>query len=274
MKNCSIAGFTLGLSTLTRPIIILFPIFILFYLLIGLEREEIKRRLMGSLVLLLFFVLPILPWTLRNLQVHHAFVPISTQAGLNFYQSVRPIQGKIFGPIPDDEIIRKSKKLSSEVESSHFLFKEGLKIYRQEKSHRLLKFFILRMLYFWSPFDWEILGGNVYNYHFVFILLFSIIGMYILLERRKELFPLYFTILYFLSSIVIFQGAARYRISIDPYLIIFAVYAIYFLFKKYSNKILPTFIILTWFGINFLLYLNSDFTKESLKKIAQMIGIW
>lgn len=82
-KNSLWLGISLGLSAITRPIIL---IFILPILLIALLRSGgFASLLKNTAVLIAGLLLLILPITIRNALVEQEFVLIATQGGINFY---------------------------------------------------------------------------------------------------------------------------------------------------------------------------------------------
>ncbi|MEO0225856.1 MAG: glycosyltransferase family 39 protein [candidate division WOR-3 bacterium] len=62
-----IAGIFLGLATLTRPIAILLPLFILFYVII---KKGLKKTGLKIILFLMGYLLFILPWLVRNFFVY------------------------------------------------------------------------------------------------------------------------------------------------------------------------------------------------------------
>lgn len=78
------AGILFGLLTLCRPIFQLLPFFLLFsttlFLAVFLKRR-VSHLLGLSIFLLLGYIVPMVPWTIRNYVLLKAFVPISTFGG-------------------------------------------------------------------------------------------------------------------------------------------------------------------------------------------------
>jgi len=90
-----LSGFFLGLTALTRSVILPFAIFA-FCLLLFLHR---KRALFAILTLILI----ISPWVVRNSLLHHKLTGIETSMGYNLYLGYHP-QGNgsfVFGPSLD-----------------------------------------------------------------------------------------------------------------------------------------------------------------------------
>ncbi len=79
-------GFLFGLTALIRPDYL--PVAIAFALLAALRvgrQRSFRPALAGAALYLLAFLIPVLPWTVRNLVVLERFVPISTGDGKALY---------------------------------------------------------------------------------------------------------------------------------------------------------------------------------------------
>jgi len=81
-KRSVIAGFLLGLSCLTKPVMLLFPVALLPLLTIRFKMAGVKN----GMLLLLTTLLTILPWTMRNYFVTQSVVPVNTSLGFNLVQ--------------------------------------------------------------------------------------------------------------------------------------------------------------------------------------------
>ncbi|MEP7292429.1 MAG: glycosyltransferase family 39 protein [Chloroflexota bacterium] len=82
-----LGGLVLGLTTLTRPILLPLAAFVgVWFLFRRSLLDSILRLLPVAVVALLVLV----PWVLRNEAVYGTFVPISIAGGSNFYQGNNP----------------------------------------------------------------------------------------------------------------------------------------------------------------------------------------
>lgn len=278
LKDCCLGGLFLGLATLTKGTTQLLPICVLLYLLRCARYEKIKiaDTLRLFIFFLIFFLLPILPWTVRNYLVHRTFVPVTTETGEALYSSYFPREGKLYGFSPEDETIEQWRKIESEAEGSKFLTKKTWEFIRDNPRQVLFRLLPLKIAYFFSPFDWEIIGGGVYNFIYVFFIPFSLGGIIISLRRKKypSLHLLYLVIVYCFLLALIFYGSPRYRLIIEPYLIIFAALGIYYFFRKFSHKVIPILITVFYFSINLTIFFYSRLIKEGAKAIFQHLGLW
>src|SRR5215212_2606721 len=95
--NSLLSGFFLGLTALTRSVILPF---------VGLAilwAWFILRQRRGAVVIALAFTLTIAPWVIRNSLLHHKLTGIETSMGYNLYLGYHP-QGNgsfVFGPSLD-----------------------------------------------------------------------------------------------------------------------------------------------------------------------------
>jgi 4-amino-4-deoxy-L-arabinose transferase-like glycosyltransferase len=269
-SGVAIVAFIKGIMLLFLPFLVLILILTRYYSFLSLE-ELVKK--IG--VLLIAFLIPVSIWTYRNYRVYNAFVPISTQGGYALYDCYFPKDGKIFGVNVMDDNVRYAVSTGSQVEMSRYLTKKTLEFIRQQPL-KVMKLEFLKILYFWAPFDWEMMGvgKGVYNYQYVFMLPFSFLGMFLLLRKFNSHAPLYSPIVYFLLMSLIFYGSPRFRMVIEPYLIIFFALGIVRFFERFKKKYLPAAIVTSYFVINFIMYLNSDLIKAILRNGAEVIGIW
>ena len=79
-------GIFLGLSTLTRPNILIFMPFLAVWILIYVSKQiGLKKALIRIIILAATVSIVIMPITLRNYIVSNKFALIATQGGINFY---------------------------------------------------------------------------------------------------------------------------------------------------------------------------------------------
>lgn len=276
LKNSVLLGFFMGISALTRANMLFFPFFVLILGMAGFFKIKERVKYLLLAVALTSFVITIAPWTIRNYIVHKAFIPIATQGGEVFYTSYNPPKGYLYGFTANDDVISFANKLGSEVEQNKFLIKYTFGTIKA-KIRQIPRLELLKMLYFWSPFDWEILssppGKGVYNFFYAFFLPFSIAGIVILGKRIKEHSELFIPVIFILLTTLIFYGSPRFRMPAEPFLIIFAASGIYHFYRKlcYKNAFL-LFLIL--FALNFVFYIYSDQLKITIRHIFINLGIW
>ena len=226
-KNCAILGLLIGLSLLTKSAMMFFPLFLL-PAFIDIKKGRAKKYLF----MLLFFALTVSPWLVRNYNVFHRFAGVSTQSGIGFYSSYCPPEG-IFGRLAtlDDPVIREAGNISSPVLRSNFLIRKTLE-FIVKNPVEVLKLESKKILYFWAPFDWEIMGGKWFNFAYVMFLPFFAIGLFLSFEEFRKFYPVLIPIIYFQIIALIFYGSPRFRLPIEPYIFILAAIGVLKCLKK------------------------------------------
>jgi 4-amino-4-deoxy-L-arabinose transferase-like glycosyltransferase len=272
-------GFFLAASALTKPVSLFLLVVIVivgFYQMRAWQQRNflLYRRFIS--VVLVVFALPICLWAARNFVVQKQFVLVATGAGRNLYEAFNPYEGKKYGITVEDEVIKKGEVISSEVLRDRFYFKQGLKSIFNKSIGQLVKLTLLKGLTFWSLIDWGPMGNGaaVFNFCTSFILPFSFIAVILLRKDKQVLLPLLMPIIYFFLMSLVFIGLPRFRLSIEPFLLLLASYSIVRLFNRFSTKVIPLSCIFIWLGINLLLFLNSNYIKEYFKSLVSISGLW
>lgn len=273
-RFCAI-GFLCGLLALTRSAGLAVPFLAIFYAAVKTKKLNlpVKKLVLAGTLLLLCFSTVVLPWTVRNYTAFGKFVPVSTNAGLNMYQAIRPVEGKYVGLGPRDEVAKESLAITNEAARNKFLIKKAVSAYK-ENPPLALKMFILRFLFYWNIIDWEITGGDVINYYYLFILPFAILGTIYSIVNRKDVFLILLVILYVTSAILVFQGTPRYRMPIDGYIIMLGCYGIYELLRRKRNRVYPVVCTITYFAFTYLAYKYPVPVKAFIRQAMQGLGLW
>ncbi len=232
------AGCLMALGTLLRSVLLPFPGLVVLFL-IGTGR----RRAMDGVVLAVAFAATLAPWTIRNYQVHEAFVPVATQVGATLYAGNHPRDGFVFGVMADDPRTAEADRLS-EVAASKFLTSVTMEDWAANPWD-LPRLVALKVIYFWVPADWELLPWyGVFNPTYGLLLCGLLAGA--ILSRGAtgpqmddsdprsgprllrtwsargtqvmRLWPLWLPVAYFLVVAVVFYGSPRLRMPVEPFL--------------------------------------------------------
>ncbi len=236
--NTSIAillGLSAGAAILTRSLFLLFLPPMGLCLLVYENRKQLLP-LIGVIGLAAIAV--IVPWIVRNYKVHHAFIVTSTRGGYNLWMRNNPlfiedelaktgvrlpagwieqIQGREFLEFPDLEA-------ESEIDRNAEITSRAWKFIKNNP-----KFFLLLC---WNRLK-EFLGvagytahGGIYRLTALFwyglFLPLALAGMVMTRGAWRKLLVLYLLIIFFVSVHSVLHGNIRYRIAIDPCLILFA----------------------------------------------------
>lgn len=274
-KMCFL-GILCGVLTLIRSSGFFMPFIVAVILLLKEKKHTqfFKKSFMLFMLLFICFGFVLLPWTIRNYRLYKRFIPTSTSAGQNMYQAVKPAYGKIpeMGP-REDAVAEIGFSIPNEAERSDYFMKKALEAYR-ENPKKALRSFIIRFLFFWNVIDWNVTNGDIVNYHFIFIFPFAFSGVFYSLKTGKDIITVSLVILYFTSLLAIFQGAPRFRMPIDGYIIILGCYGIYELINRQRRKIYPAGLINIYFFFTYLLYRHSLHVKYFIRSLMEKIGLW
>lgn len=238
------AGFLLGLSALVREIALfmILPI-LLWALLTKKDSSEKTQRRKGLITLVVFFVLTISPWTLRNYLLFHSFIPISTNGGFNFYMGNNPqatgeynsdIDTKIKWPFPLSSETPE-ELLSLEVEAAKTGYKKGINFIIQNPAHffqlALKKFAVL-----WRPPTYNLNLRENFNetifrilwlISYLVLLILAFPGMWISLKKFGREWTLFHLLIFSVTGVhMLVFSATRYRLPLIPLLMIFAALTI------------------------------------------------
>ena len=230
-----ISGIALGLTVLSRSAYIAFLPFVLIWQ--GFFSSS-PLRWKKAILIFLFAILTMSPWTIRNYFLLHSFVPLSTNGGWVFWSANNPyMDNGPRGECMPTEIANLKEKLKkmSEVKADSYLRQ---KTFSYVKRNPLLycRRVINRFTRFWGVFPhkkyypylfW--LGSGVI-YIPLFLLVF--IGILFAKEKQKDCALFYFL---FLSQTIVYmatRACIRYRLSIEPYLIILATFGFFAIKEK------------------------------------------
>lgn len=269
-------GFLAGLVALTRSEMVFFLPFLYavgFSISYLIKRFSLWLFLKDSMQVFIIFFIIISLWTFRNWRVYHTFIPLTTAAGINLYSSYCPPEGKLFGFTSDDHIVDLSRSIHNEAEESRFLTREALKFIRNNPK-KLPRLEFLKFAFFWSVFDWEIIGNGVYNFSFGFMLPFFIWGILAGIRKWQNYFLLYLPILYFQIITLLLYGSPRFRVPCEPFIIIFSSIGIMCFFQKFTKNIFPTILLVFFFMLNLTAYFYSPLVKDYLKCALVKFGLW
>jgi len=271
-----LSGFFLGITCMVRSnFLILSAIFLLFMLYEFSRFPFLRDKLikgMGCYTIAFLFV--IFPWSIRNFKQFHAFVPISTFQGYALYASYKPVDGKMYGFVPYDNVMKEANSIASETQQSKFLSKKAFLLL---KADPLLFFRLipLKICYFFSPLDWELVYSKViYNYSYVFYFPFFLTGLFTFRHRLLELNALYLPVIGVLMFTIVLFGIPRFRIPIEPYMIILSAASIIHVYDTTIRKRKMLLCLCAYFTANYVLFINSEATKIALRFLSRKAGLW
>lgn len=291
------AGIFAGLGIITKPNFLLFlPIGSVWILFFRTTTFGFKQNLWHTLLFLCAAVITIAPVTLRNYLNLHDFVPVTADAGKVFFHGNSKTATAIVGA----DLLENSPYMNSnsEPDYAHVVFrKTASKIAGETLSpsqansfwinitlkdilddpQRYLNREFKKFVHFFTDYEVHYIASAHKEYkrslsypffRYGMIISLGFLGIFLSINKFKELFLIYGAIGIYLLSCTIFLVNARYRTPAVPYFCLFAGYAICALknmAKKHQFK---------RFGMCAIflgaLYLSTQFTfKEALTKHDQ-----
>ncbi|MEE9269533.1 MAG: glycosyltransferase family 39 protein [Candidatus Krumholzibacteria bacterium] len=280
------AGLVLGLSATARPsILVLVPVLPLVLFLnrraVGPARSRVWHKQTAAVLAGLIVV--VTPVLVRNYVVGRDFVPIASQGGVNFFIGNNPLSNGSQAVVPGaradlEGTFRGAIELAERdvgrpmkpSEVSDYYFKKGFGFIfgspAESASLTLKKFY-----FFWAgversnnqyiQFFWRHFGlGQVPLPGFWLIGPLALMGGVVLWRRRRELSLFYLFVASYMVGVVAFFVNARFRLPVAPVLMIFAAYAVCYLFYTFRNDgamLLKAVGVLAACG----LFVNYDFVK-------------
>lgn len=279
--NFLLSGCLLGLTALTRSVILPFAGLAILYLFYSHRKK--------ALLTLLSFVLVVAPWVIRNSLLHHKLTGIETSMGYNLYLGYHP-QGTgtfLFGPSLDLLTIMDDAERDKTGTQQAFAFiKAQPERFIPLAVNRLGYFFGLEkrvLMYFYSnnifgfiPKPVLLTVAAILLLPFIFVSTSAVFGLS-LLQRGQSTFLVILLFVAYLLPHVFILSEDRFHLALIPY---FAVLAAKFWAAGFQGlsarwhgsgfgKLAVTFAILGWF----LLLANWGFelTRDA-DKIVLLLG--
>ena len=248
LRNIAITGLLMGITLLNSNVITPFLPFIGIWLFLNLK-GVLHNKLLKICLVFSIAILVIAPWLVRNYLVFNKFPLLKSTAGLNLWLGNNPSSsGTFFSKGGEDLFDVITKKFPegfklSEVEQDAIFYREAID-YIKANPFNYLKLVIKRFYYFWwFPPD-EFATGSTTSYKklmtvpYTVILILCIMGIFNIMRENWRgcllIIALMLSISLMYSLFVV--GHLRYRVPVEPYVLLFASQAI-FLFVQQFVKI-------------------------------------
>ncbi len=207
-----VAGLVLGLMNLTRPVTLFLPVLLFFWLWVEWGTKRRAAVIAGMLALLM--MVPIVPWTVRNYMVTHSLILITGQNWFRLYAGNNPTimhdSEAIGGSIEPEQL--------ADYRSAYLSF---LRHYLMHEPRELLRLELHKLKRFWNVFPKTTYRDKVISLLSYGVLLpFFLIGMVFALQRHQKPWLLFFWILNFCIVTLIAHGSTRFRMPVEPVVIL------------------------------------------------------
>jgi 4-amino-4-deoxy-L-arabinose transferase-like glycosyltransferase len=255
MGLITVSGIALGITVLCRPIFLAYLPFTVLFILFSYG-ENWPRRIAYALVMASMAFLTIMPWTLRNYARYDRLLLVSTGSGLFLWRGnneltrgdtndryLNPGAGAVWSarmqtlePIQRSEVTRKYERVTRDlqvldnVDQDRYLLKLATSFIVEHPAHSLV-LFLRKLQTLYTPFtELRPEHANVFKdtqrHAFIMIfyptLLFGSIGLLHGFSNWREHLPLLLAVISISVAYGITTAAARFRIPIEPFLILYA----------------------------------------------------
>ncbi len=292
-----IVGLLLGIAGLARPNILLFGPFLFIWVVIILKEQiGMKKALLHYVIIGITALIVILPVTIRNYQVSGDPVFIAWQGGINFYignnhqstgwSATLPGIDKSWegGYTESIALAEKAKgRILQRSEVSDYWYDETFKDIAEhpakfanliiKKVRLLLNGYetpnnqnIYLSKEFSSLFNILIFKSVIY-FPFGLLLPLALMGIYFSFSQWKKFLPIYLFLAAYSSSLILFFVCARFRQPMIPFLLLFAVYAVFKIKELYLEKNYKTLIIGSCIFIALLFESNHNILKLNQQRV-------
>lgn len=254
------AGITIGLVSLSRPNMLLFPLFLLFAALIYKTPKKLLHRLRWVVPLAVGAIIIILPITIHNYYLSGEFIPVSTHGGINFFVGNNPeATGAFHAPkdlsaTPLELNWAESRRIAEEAmgkkltpnQVSAYWFGEGFDFIRKNPTDFLRLVWRKAVLisnhyelglnenFYFHRNQSLVLRLPLLNWGLLFA--FGIIGLLVSLKRKGNTPVLFALILTTILTLLLFIVNDRYRLTMVVPLAIFGAYLPVWLVESFKRR--------------------------------------
>jgi len=253
-----VSGLLFGLSAITRPSVLIFAPALPWVFQLNIKAAG-RRWLRPTVAVALGAAVIIAPVLVRNYIVGRDFVPIASQGGVNLYignnpesngtQAIVPgVRGDLMGTYRGAADLAEAEAghpLKPSQVSNHFAKKALGFIFGSPGA--ALSLTARKFYYFWGAveranskyiqFFWRHYGlGRIPLPGFWLVGPLSLLGGLLLWRRRGELSLLYLFVLTYMVGVIVFFVNARFRLPVTPVLIIFAAFALTYLYYAVRQR--------------------------------------
>ena len=228
-------GFVLAIAVLLRMAVVFFIPVLLLWLL---TEKESRKKLPMIVIPIAMIAIAVLPLTIRNYMLWERFLLLEAQFGHVLWNGNHLGHQGNFHPFRVFDIPADVLALKNDVDITNTLLRMGIQgifdnpmNFIQLTASRLREFFL-----FWPTVQSTLEANILRVLSFGLIFPFAVVGVLANLRRIRELAPVYLFIIMHIGIYAVTWTMIRYRIPIDPLLIMFASYTIVVIYNSITNR--------------------------------------
>ena len=205
------------------------------------NKLDFKKAFKVFLYSFILWSILLFPWWVRNYTIFNKLVIFTTSSGANFYLGNNPFNkdgGCDWSKDVNRKIVDKINQLS-EIEQNK-IFKEKAIEFIKEHPYEFLKLAFMKLKRFYNiEFNSESLRKSKLNYISIFsygvIFILFLMSIVLNIKDWRKLSAIYILFIYFTLLHMIVIASIRYRLPLEPFMILLASYTIYYLLEKIKN---------------------------------------
>jgi 4-amino-4-deoxy-L-arabinose transferase-like glycosyltransferase len=245
LKESAAAGGMMGITVLAKTFYLTWPIFATAWLL--LQKDTLKRRLQKAAVIWAVTLAMASPWMVRNYMVFHTPRIATTDTSLVFWAANAKswLDGSVMEQkLPPREFKERFHEFEglSEIERDKWFLRDALKTVGENKEAYFKRVFE-RIWLIWKPFPYVPKWGALPAAKFAFMLLtfgpilgFFLASVWVLRREWRKLALSYMLIVGVTGSLALVHGVSRYRVPLEPLLIVQGAYVMALVWDRYRKK--------------------------------------
>lgn len=225
-------GLIFGLASLTRPVILLLPLWLLIGLVVFFKQFRRKKMLYKMAFVLLGFILVISPWIIRDYLTFNKFIPIHGGLGGLIRKSYQQFDYTPNAPVIEEGQVSLKMILLARVKNIFLFWNPGAQGSRAE--FLIEKYPLVRWLF------------NLYRIGFIALLVLAFFSLkFIFLKKyryqpaSRMAFLLCLNIGYFWAVHTVFYPYPRYTLPIIPLTLCLSFMTLGYFAYRLANKNLP-----------------------------------
>ena len=245
-RRACLAGLTLGLATLTRPMIMLFPAGIAVWWLLC-KPADARRWGLHLAALVLSTAAVILPWSVRNYRVYREVVPVIPFAGFGLLGGNNPHSDGHFVDVTSRPEYRAARDTPGAVAQDRAYLQAAIQFWRSSTPGALGKLLLKKTFLFWTDF------GDRYNIFYGVMVPFAWLGLW-LTRRNTRALILHAWVVYNVAFCLVFFAEVRMRLPIEPALILAASAGLLWFVRRFRRPVVPAVALAGWLFLHLAIF--------------------
>ncbi|MBU1727171.1 MAG: glycosyltransferase family 39 protein [Candidatus Omnitrophica bacterium] len=219
------SGILFGLTSLCRELAV-FMLFITAVWMVIFINGALKVRIKPAAIFIIFALIVIAPWVLRNYRIYHRIIPFTVSSGHSLYLGNNEHTPAWIGGYENP-----SWNMPLDVsnfftpETDELLKKKALR-FMAENPKRSVIYAKDKLINMWQPYysDSRLLSKVVMSILYPSVLVCGLLGLLVTLAKSKISLLVIFSLVFYTLVHIFTISGIRYRYPLMPFLMIYAAY--------------------------------------------------